>query len=99
MTETSFEELETHLNQFFEEYLKKFRNNTILSEKKDSEVTILTYWKNPLVCEACGKDTHMTSRINRNGCGSIPHPLCEECYKELHAYHVAVITSEKEKEK
>jgi len=81
----------------FEEYLNQFKNNKIIWEKQDSKTTILTCWKNPLICETegCGKETHLTSRANSRG-GSFHHPLCEDCYKELHAYYVAVVTSEKE---
>ena len=80
----------------FEEFLEQFKNNKVLWEKQDSKITVLTYWKNPLTCESCGKQTHTTSRTNIEG--SPPHPFCEDCYKEFHAYHLAVLTSEKETE-
>lgn len=81
-------------NMTFEKFLKQFRNNKILLEKQDTKITVLTYWENPLVCESCGKKTYMTSRTKDFG---FPHPLCEDCYKKIHAFHVAVITSKKEK--
>lgn len=64
------------------------KDNKIIWEKRDSPVTWLTFWEKPFPCEGCGKETHLTS------CGDtgLHHPVCEECYDELHAYHIAVAT-------
>lgn len=73
----------------WKQYLQQLKDNEEIWVKKDSETTQLRFWKNPFICETkgCGKETHLTS----NGPAGFHHPICEECYKELHAYHVAVV--------
>lgn len=63
--------------------------NEVVWERKDSEITWLTFWKEPTPCESCGKPTHLVSHGDYGGERGIGHPVCEECYKELHGYHVA----------
>jgi len=76
---------------YLKDYLKRLKGNEIVWTKRDSEITFLTYWKKPFLCESCGKETHLTSRgYPYLGMHLTDHAVCEECYKELHAYHIAV---------
>ena len=74
-----------------EDYLKRLRDNELIWAKRDSQVTVLNFWKNPFLCERCGKETHFTSQAYSYY--GPHHPVCKECYKELHAYHVAAVRS------
>lgn len=69
------------------DYLKRMRDNKAVWHKQDSEITWLTLWEKPFLCERCGKETHLTSSSTDTG---FHHAVCKECYVELHAYHVAV---------
>ena len=67
------------------------KDNRRVWEKKDSETTWLTFWRDIFPCERCGKPTHLTS----SGPVGIGHAVCEECYQELHSYHIAVLTKQR----
>lgn len=69
------------------------KNNKIVWQKKDSDITWLTFWKEPFPCGRCGKETRLTSHGDYGDEPGVSHPLCKECYEELHAYHLAVLTS------
>jgi len=75
---------------FDKEHFERLEDNTIIWEKQVSSTTWLTCWKYPLICECCGKETHYSS----HGPAGLPHPLCRDCYPELHAYHLAVVEKE-----
>ena len=81
---------------YFKDRLKRLQDNEIVWTRKDSEVTVLNFWKKLLLCESCGRETHLTSQ-------SYPfygphHAVCEECYCELHAYHRAYVETRKTEE-
>ena len=62
------------------------KDNELLWTKHDSQITVLNFFKKPFACEACGKETQMTSQSTNLGLGP-HHPVCTECYPELHAHH------------
>lgn len=67
--------------------------------KADTKITFLVLHKTTFKCEheGCNRETHLTSHGNYGGEPGIGHPLCEEHYKELHAYHVRLVERDKEK--
>lgn len=67
------------------------KDNKIVWTKNDSEITLLNFFKQSFACEGCGKETHLTSQSsNIDPEGGPHHPVCSECYKKIHAYHITI---------
>lgn len=58
----------------------------IVWSKKDSEVTILYFWKKLFLCERCGRETHLTIQGYPYSNWCEHHAICKTCYEELHAF-------------
>jgi hypothetical protein len=80
---------------------KIYDSNEIIGTKREAELVLLYYWKNPLICRTvgCQEMTHLTRSFDLQALHKIMGlpddgmrmyvPICEKHYHEAHAFYLA----------